>query len=159
MIENTRRMGEAGGRSGGRPRGLGGIEPRLFVGDRGVRAIVKAAAGDAVEHATVCVLHLQQPVELPLELVEQIRNAVAAFGDVGVVAEGTRPELKRPEQVKQRGLEVRHIHVGVACVVPTAEQVARPALGLTPLRVSGRSILIGTKVTAPVMPVPTVTFA
>lgn len=115
-----------------------------------------APAGDPVEDTAIGILHLQEPIKLPLHLVEEVGDAVAALRDVGVVTEDQRVELIGPEQVEEGGFQVRHILVEVSRVEPAAEQVAWAAQRLAALNVLGRAILIVPEVTAAVMPAPAV---
>ena len=145
-------MSQAGRGVGCCPGGLRGVEPRLRITAGRARAVVEAAAGHPVEEPAVGVLHPEQPVKLPLHLVEQVGNSVAALRDVGVVAEGSRVQLVRPEQVKERGLQVRYVLVQVAGVEPAAKQVPRPAQGLASLAEPRGPVLVAAQVTAGVMP-------
>ena len=129
---NTGSVGQAGRGVGRRPRGLGGIETRLRIAAGIAGAVVVAAARNAVEEPPVGILHLEQPVELPLHLVEQVRNPVAALRDVRIIAEGPRVQLVGPEQVEQGGFQVRDILVEISRIEPAPEHVRGRPCALPP---------------------------
>ena len=79
---------------------------------------------DDREDRSVRFLHPAQPVEAPFGFVENVRNAVARFGDVGVVAPDRRVFEIGVEQVDDIGRGPGGVFVEIARVIPSARQVA-----------------------------------
>ena len=93
------------------------------LGSAGARRRAVVRVDEVVEATRLAVLHLQKPVQLPLHLVEHVGLAVAALGDVRVVAEDVRKHAVGIEQVHDRGGRERRVLAVVARVVPALRHV------------------------------------
>ena len=69
-------------------------------------------------NAAVVALHLEQPLQLKAHLVQHIRDAVPAFGNVPVVTECFRRGPKRQKQIGNGFTGGHNIPSVIACVVP-----------------------------------------
>jgi hypothetical protein len=118
-------------------------------------AVAVGSDGNAVQHGAVGQLHAEQPVQLPFDLVQDVRHTIAGFRDVPVVAEGRRIRLKSHHQVPERTEGERDVLVVVAGVMPAPGDI--PGIALRRSRVQlGRQILSGSHVTGRMVPIPSI---
>jgi hypothetical protein len=96
-------------------------------------------AGGVAEPAA-CILHREQPLQPPADLVEQVGNSVARLGDVPVVV--GRGEIGGSElEPEERGVERGAVEREVAGVVPAAAHTGWRERGVA--RVDPRTFGVG----------------